>query len=97
ITHIKKAQLPFVVAINKIDKPTASPQKVLQDLAKNEVLVEGQGGDVPTVKLSAKTGQGIDELLEMILLLAEMAELKYDPQAPASGVVIESNLDPQKG
>lgn len=97
IAHIKKSELPYVVAINKIDKEGALPEKVKKELSENEVFVESYGGDVPSVNVSAKTGQGIDELLEMILLLAELAELKYDPTKKASGVVIESNMDAGKG
>lgn len=97
INHIKKSGLPFLVALNKIDKPNAAPEKIKQGLAENDVVVESYGGKIPSVEVSAKTGQGINDLLEMILLLAEMEELTYDPEAPASGVVIESNMDSAKG
>ncbi len=97
ISHIKNSGLPFMVALNKIDKPGIDVQRVKQELAENEVFVESYGGDIPAVEVSAKTGQGIDDLLDMILLLAEMAELRYDPNLPAQGVVIESNMDANKG
>ena len=72
IEHIKKEEIPFIVALNKIDKENANPQKIKQELAENNVLVEGWGGPVPIVEVSAKTGQGMDTLLEMILLVAEL-------------------------
>ena len=97
ILHIKKAQIPLIVAINKIDKPNADPEKVKRELIKEEVIVESMGGKVPSVNLSAKTGQGIDELLELILLIAEMEELKADLSMPAEGVIIESYLDSKRG
>jgi len=94
VTHLN---LPFVVALNKFDKPGVIVEKVKKQLADNGVLVESLGGKVPLVATSAKTGAGIDELLEMILLLAEMEELKADVDSLASGVVIESFLDAQRG
>lgn len=97
ISHIKKAKIPVVVAINKIDKPGANPNKVKRELAGEDILVESEGGKVPAVEVSAKTGQGIPELLEMILLVAELEELKADPTKPGKGVVIESYLDSQRG
>jgi translation initiation factor IF-2 len=97
IKHIKKSGIPFIVALNKIDKKGAQPDKVKQELVKYEVNVESLGGDVPSVNVSAKTGQGIDELLEMINLVAEMEELKADFGKPASGVVIESRQDAKRG
>lgn len=97
IEHIKRAGIPMIVAINKIDKPQASPEKVKRELAKEDVLVESMGGKVPTVETSAVTGKGIDELLEIILLLAEMEDLKTSPSKLAEGVVIESHLDPKRG
>lgn len=97
ISHIKKSGVPFIVALNKIDKKAAQPDKVKQELAKYEVNAESLGGQVPSVNVSAKTGQGIDELLEMINLVAEMEELKADIDQPASGVVIESRQDAKKG
>ena len=97
IKTISASELPFVVAISKIDKPNADPKRVKQDLAEHSVLVEGYGGTVPVVELSAKTGEGIDSLLETILLLAELEELTSDPTKPGEGVVIESHLDPRRG
>lgn len=97
ISHIKKAQIPVIVAINKIDKPAAHPEKVKKDLQKEGILVEEFGGKVPVVATSAKTGQGIEELLEIILLLAEMENLKADLSKPAEGVIIEAFLDSKRG
>jgi len=97
ISHIKKAQIPMMVAINKIDKPEANPEKVKRELAKEDVLVESLGGKVSSVEVSAKTGQGIAELLELILLVAEMEKLEANPQKPAEGVIIESYLDNLRG
>ncbi len=97
ISHAKAAAVPIIVAINKIDKPGANPEKVKQDLAENGILVEDWGGDVICVPVSAKTGEGIDSLLEMILLQAEMLELKANPNRLALGTVIEARLDKQKG
>ncbi|MDP1629779.1 MAG: translation initiation factor IF-2, partial [bacterium] len=97
IQHIKEATIPFIVAINKIDKPGANPEKLKKELAENEVLVESWGGKIPSAEISAKSGQKIDELLDLILLTAELEELKADPKEPASGIVIESNLDSKRG
>lgn len=97
ISHAKAASVPIIVAINKIDKPGANPEKVKQDLAENGILVEDWGGDVICVPVSAKTGEGLDSLLEMILLQAEMLELRANPSRLALGTVIEARLDKQKG
>lgn len=97
IFHIKKSGIPLIVAINKIDKPGADPEKVKRELNKEEIQVESLGGKVPSVAVSAKTGQGIPELLELILLMAEMENLKADISKPAKGVVIESYLDSKRG
>lgn len=97
IKHIKKTGIPLIVALNKIDKKEAQPEKVKGELAKNDIVVESLNGEVPSVNLSAKTGQGIDELLEMIILVAEMQELKGQPDQPASGVIIESYSDERRG
>lgn len=94
---IREAKIPFVVAINKIDLPGANIEKTKQTLAENEVLVEGYGGDVPWNAISAKKGDGVSELLETILLVADLAELAYDKSAFAEGIVIESKLDPKRG
>ncbi|KKU22244.1 MAG: Translation initiation factor IF-2 [Candidatus Azambacteria bacterium GW2011_GWC1_46_13] len=97
IYHITESKIPFVVAINKIDKPGVQADRVKKELAEKNVFVEQWGGSVPCAEISAKTGQGIDELLEMILLLAEMEELKGEPHKNAEGVVIEAYLDSQRG
>jgi len=97
ISHARAAKVPILVALNKIDKPTASVQRVKEQLAREGLTPEDWGGDVITVPISALTGQGVDDLLEMILLMAELQELKADPQALPSGVVIESSLDATRG
>ncbi|MDO5441586.1 MAG: translation initiation factor IF-2 [Bacillota bacterium] len=97
ISHAKAANVPIIVAINKMDKPAANPDLVKKDLADNGVLVEDWGGDVICVPVSAKTGMGIDKLLEMILLQAEMLELKANPNRLAQGTVIEAKLDKARG
>ena len=97
ITHIKKTGIPLIVALNKIDKKEAQPEKVKGELVKNDIVVESLNGQVPAVNLSAKTGQGIDELLEMIILVAEMEELKSKADQMVAGVIIESYQDPQRG
>lgn len=97
INHAKAAETPIIVAVNKIDKDGANPDKVLQQLTEHGLVPEEWGGDTIAVKVSALQGTGIDELLEYILLLAEMADLKANPKAQASGVVIEANLDKGKG
>ncbi len=94
---IREAQIPFVVAINKIDLPNANIQKVQTELIENEVYIEGMGGDIPWVAVSAKTGEGIDNLLDTILLLADLQELKADPDLSAEGVIIESKKDRKRG
>ncbi|MEK7123758.1 MAG: translation initiation factor IF-2, partial [Patescibacteria group bacterium] len=97
LSHIKEAEMPFAVAINKIDKPGADTNKLKGALAEHEVVVESWGGKIPSVEISAKLGTNIDQLLELILLMAEMEELKGDAARPAEGVIIESHLDPRKG
>ena len=97
INHAKAAKVPIVVALNKIDKPEANPDRVKQDLATKEVVPEEWGGDTMFVEVSAKTGKGIDALLERILLQAEVLELKAPRDAPAKGVVVESRLDKGRG
>lgn len=97
ISHAKAANVPIIVAINKIDKPGANIDRVKEDLSKNGILVEDWGGDVISVPVSAKTGEGLDNLLEMILLQAEMLELRANPNRLALGTVIEARLDKQKG
>ncbi|PPE70891.1 translation initiation factor IF-2 [Caldimonas thermodepolymerans] len=97
IHHAKAAGVPIVVAINKIDKPEANPDRVKQELVGEEVVPEEYGGDSPFVPVSAKTGEGIDELLENVLLQAEILELKAPKDAPAKGLVIEAKLDKGRG
>ncbi|MBN4668173.1 translation initiation factor IF-2 [Pandoraea nosoerga] len=97
IAHAKSAGVPIVVAINKIDKPEANPERVKQELVAEGVVPEEYGGDSPFVPVSAKTGTGIDDLLENVLLQAEVLELKAPVDAPAKGIVIEAKLDKGKG
>ncbi|MBQ3578284.1 MAG: translation initiation factor IF-2 [Firmicutes bacterium] len=97
ISHAKAAGVPIIVAINKMDKPNANPELVKADLANNGVLVEDWGGDTICVPVSAKTGMGIQNLLEMILMQAEMLELKANPNRLAMGTVIEARLDKTRG
>ncbi|MGQ7938516.1 translation initiation factor IF-2 [Paraburkholderia sp. D1E] len=97
IAHAKAGGVPLVVAINKIDKPDANPDRVKQELVAEGVVPEEYGGDSPFVSVSAKTGAGIDELLENVLLQAEVLELKAPIEAPAKGLVIEAKLDKGKG
>ena len=97
IAHAKAAGVPLVVAINKIDKPDANPERVKGELVQNEVLPEEYGGDVPFCQVSAKTGAGVDELLENVLLQAEMLELRAPNKGSAKGIVIESRLDKGRG
>lgn len=97
ISHAKAAGVPIIVAINKMDKPGANPDKVKQDLTEHNILVEEWGGDVIAVPVSAKSGEGIRNLLEMILLQAEVLELKANPERLAVGTVIEARLDKAKG
>lgn len=97
INHAKAAEVPIVVAVNKIDKPTANPDRVMQELTEHGLVPEAWGGETIFVPLSAKTGEGIDELIEMILLVSEVAELKANPNRAAKGTVIEAELDKGKG
>lgn len=97
IDHAKAAGVPIVVALNKIDKPEANPDRVKQQLAEASLVVEEWGGDTICVPVSAKENTGIPELLENVLLVAEMLELKGDPNRPGTGVVIEAKLDKTKG
>jgi len=97
IRIIKESKTPFLVAINKIDKEGANPQKVRQELAENDVMVEDYGGQIPVVEISAKTGKGVDRLLETILLVAELEELSAETNCPAKGFVIESHMDSRRG
>ncbi len=97
IDHCRAAEVPIVVAVNKIDKPEANPERVRQELSEQEIVPEEWGGDVIFTDVSAKQKTGLDDLLETILLVADVQELKANPAAPASGVVIESRLDPGRG
>jgi translation initiation factor IF-2 len=97
IAHIKAANIPMIVAINKMDLEGANIDRVKKGLANAEVLVEGYGGNIPTIPISAKTGEGVDELLEMIILTADLAEFKADSNAATEGIVIESKMDKFRG
>ena len=97
INHAKAAEVPLIVAINKMDKPTANPDKIKEQLTKYDLVPEEWGGDTIIVPISAKTGMGLDELLEMVLLTAEVQELKANPNRRAKGTVIEARLDKTRG
>jgi translation initiation factor IF-2 len=97
INHARAANVPLIVAINKIDKANAAPDKVKQQLAEREVLVESWGGEIPSVEVSAKQGQGLDDLLEVILLVAELRDLKAAVEGPARGVVLEAQKEKGRG
>ena len=97
ISFIKLAGIPMIVALNKIDKPQADPEKVKTELSQLDVLVESRTGKVPSVNISTKTGQGISDLLELIILIAEMQDLRGDISKQAEGVVIEAYLDDKRG
>ena len=97
INHAKAAEVPIIVAINKMDKPTANPDKIKEQLTKYDLICEDWGGDTIIVPISAKTGMGLEDLLEMVLLTAEVQELKANPNRRAKGVVIESRLDKTRG
>jgi len=97
IQHSRAAKVPMIVAVNKIDKPDAQPEKVMQELSQQEVIPEDWGGDTMFVSVSAKTGEGIDSLLDAILLQAEVLELQAVAEGPARGIVVESSLDKGRG
>ncbi|MBP3636908.1 MAG: translation initiation factor IF-2 [Clostridia bacterium] len=97
INHAKAAEVPVIVAINKMDKPTANPERVKQDLTNYGIVCEDWGGDTICVPVSALTGDGVDELLEMILMQAEMLELRANPNRLAKGVIVEAKLDKARG
>ena len=97
IDHVRAARVPMIVAINKIDKPDANPDRVKQELADNKVLIEEFGGDVIAVPVSAKQKIGLDDLMEMILLVADLQDLKADPTRPAIGTIIESKVAKGRG
>ena len=93
INHVRAAEVPFIIAMNKIDKSDANPDRLMQQLAEHNIVVEDWGGEVPCVKVSALKGDGLDELMEMINLVAEMQELKADSTRQARGIIIEAGLD----
>ncbi|MBM3940803.1 MAG: translation initiation factor IF-2 [SAR202 cluster bacterium] len=97
INHIKAAKVPIVVAINKMDTVDADPDRVRRQLSEHDLVVETWGGDVIDVECSAKTGKGLDDVLESILVVSEVAELRANPDRPASGVVVEARLDKSRG
>lgn len=97
LASIKQASIPFIVAINKIDKPAADIPRTQASLIENEIYIEGMGGDIPWVAISAKAGTGIDELLDLVILTADLADLKEDANAAAEGTIIESRLDKKRG
>jgi translation initiation factor IF-2 len=94
---ITEAGIPYIIAINKIDLPDANIERTKQSLAENEIFIEGYGGDIPAVAISAKTGEGVNDLLDMMILVAEIADLSADHNLPAEGIVLESHLDAKKG
>ena len=97
LESIKAAEIPYVVAINKIDKPGANIERTQSSLIENEVYIEGMGGDIPWVGISAKAGTGISDLLDLVILTADLADLTGDTNAPAKGKVIEGKMDPKRG
>ncbi|HSI99846.1 MAG TPA: translation initiation factor IF-2, partial [Patescibacteria group bacterium] len=97
IDHVRAARVPMIVAINKIDKPDAQPDRVKQELADNNVLIEEYGGDVIAVPVSAKQRTGIDDLMEMVLLVADLQDLKANPDREAIGTIVESKVDKGRG
>ncbi len=97
VQAIQDSGIPFIVAINKIDAPNANIERTVANLIENSIFLEGHGGSVPYIPISAKKGTGVDELLEMILLVASLEELHAEHETPAEGVVIEAHRDPQKG
>ncbi len=97
LTCILKAKIPYIVAINKIDKPGANLVRTQSSLIENEIYIEGMGGDISWTQISAKVGTGVDELLDLVLLTAELAEFKTDANAQGSGTVIEGKLDQKRG
>lgn len=97
IDHARAAGVPIVVAVNKIDKPNANPDRVMQEMAAEGLTPEEWGGDIPFIKLSAKTGEGVDTLIDTLLAIAEVSELKANPSRYAVGTVIESRIDKQMG
>ena len=97
INHAKAAKVPIIVAINKMDLPGADPERVKRQLSEHDLLVEDWGGEIISVEVSARTGDGLDDLLQNIAVVAEVAELKANPDKPATGVIIEAKLDRRRG
>ena len=97
LASIKQANIPYVVAINKIDKPGADINRTQASLIENEIYIEGMGGDIPWIGISAKAGTGVSELLDLVILTADLAELTADTSAGATGKIIESNMDTKRG
>ena len=97
ISHARAANVPIIIAMNKIDKPDANPERVKSELADSNVVVEAYGGDVPMVAVSAKSGEGLDELLDMVLLVADLGDFTADPDRAAVGTVIEAQRDKGRG
>ena len=97
LASIKQADIPYVVAINKIDKPGADINRTQSSLIENEIYIEGMGGDIPWAPISAKAGTGVSDLLDLVILTADLSDFKGDTHAPAIGQIIESNLDPKRG
>ena len=97
ISHAKAAKVPLIIALNKIDKPDADPTRVKTELTEAGIVIEEYGGDVPLVPVSAKSRQGLDELIEMVLLVADLQELKANPDRPAIGTIVEAQLDKNRG
>ena len=97
ISHAKAAKVPIIIALNKIDKPDADPTRVKTELTEAGIVIEEYGGDVPLVPVSAKSRQGLDELIEMVLLVADLQELKANPDRPAIGTIVEAELDKARG
>ena len=97
ISHARAAGVPFIIAINKIDRPNANPDRVRQQLTEHNVLVSGWGGEVETVEVSALQKLGLDDLLEIILLVSDLEEPKANPNRPAAGTVVEAELDRSRG
>jgi translation initiation factor IF-2 len=97
LRSITEAGIPYIVAINKIDRPNANVERTKQSLAENNILIESYGGKIPSVNVSAKTGEGVDELLDLMLIVAELEELTGELNVPATGYALEANLDPKIG
>ncbi|MBA2701706.1 MAG: translation initiation factor IF-2 [Chloroflexi bacterium] len=97
ISHARAARVPIVIALNKIDKPDADPSRVKTELTEAGIVIEEYGGDVPLVAVSARSRQGLDELIEMILLVADLQELRADPDRPAIGTIVEAQMDKSRG